>query len=116
MIDYGPIEDFLVGRCGMTQKQAACTSLLEYQQRIRGKEEERHEAWELARWVIFHKYLIAPFLKRRPSKVTDVATFPWDKTKTKKASKRSARVQQWEKDALAAIMTDFLAKRNQTAN
>ena len=97
----------------MTQKQAALTSMGEYQQRLKGKEEERREAWELARWEIFHTYLIAPFLKRRPSKATDIATFPWEKTTTKKATKRTARVQQWEKDALAAIMTDFLARRNQ---
>ena len=101
----------------MTQKQAACTSMGEYRQRYEGKEQERREAWELARWEVFHKYLISPFLKRKPSKVTDVATFPWEQpTKTKKATKRSARVTKEEKDALAAIFTDFLARRNNTAN
>ncbi len=100
----------------MTQKQAACTSMTEYEQRLKGKEDERREAWELARWEIFHKYLIAPFLKRRPGKVTDICTFPWEKTTTKKATKRTARVTQAERDALAAIMTDFLARRNNNAN
>ena len=98
----------------MTQKQAACTSMGEYRQRLEGKEQERREAWELARWEIFHKYLISPFLKHKPRKVTDVATFPWEQTKTKKVTRKQARVTQAEKDALAAIMNDFLSTRNQS--
>lgn len=95
----------------MTQKQAACTSMGEYLQRVKGKELEQREAWELARWEVFNQYRLSPFIKHPPHKVTDVVTFPWEKTTERKITRKAARVSNGEKAALAAIFDDFFKRK-----
>ena len=95
----------------MTQKQAACTSMGEYLQRVKGKEQELQEAWEIARWEVFNQYRLSPFIKHPPHKVTDVATFPWEKQTERKITRKVARVSDGEKAALNAIFEDYYKRK-----
>lgn len=96
----------------MTQKQAALTSMGEYLQRANGLEQERREAWELTRWQIFHQYRLSPFIKHPPQKVTDVVTFPWEKTdKSRQITRKRARVTAAESEALSAIFKDYFNRK-----
>ena len=83
----------------------------EYLQRFNGKDEERREAWELARWQVFNQYRLSPFIKRPPQKVTDVVTFPWEKPMVRKMTRKAAKITDGEKAALNAIFTDYFKRK-----
>ena len=78
-MDYTPIEAFLVGRCGKTLKEAAMTSLEEYELLVEGHNRKEQEEWEMTRWMVFMEWSISPNLKRRPHTPQDVIRFPWEK-------------------------------------
>ena len=78
-MDYTPIEAFLVGRCGKTLKEAAMTSLEEYELLVEGHNRKEQEEWERTRWMVFMEWSISPNLKRRPHTPQDVIRFPWEK-------------------------------------
>ena len=96
----------------MTQVQAARTSMREYEQRLQGHEAKMREAYELARWEVFHHYRIAPFLKRHPQTPQEIQEFPWEKKPRKRITRKQAKVTQEEQDALNAIMKDFFARKH----
>ena len=107
-----------MGRCGMTQAQAARTSFTEFLLRHRGAEEVEHERWELARWSAWHAYNLSPFLKpgNRPKRPQDIVTFPWEedpkkKAKERKVTRKMARITDAERNALDAIMKDFYQRK-----
>jgi hypothetical protein len=79
--DWAAIEAFLVGRCGMSQVQAARTSAIEIQHLIEGKNREQQELWEVARWVRWHDLMCNPYVKpgSRPATPKLMAPFPWEK-------------------------------------
>lgn len=79
--DWSKIEAFLVGRCGMTQIQAARTSALELQHLIEGKNREQQELWEIARWMRWHDVMYNPYVKdgKRPATPQVMHPFPWEK-------------------------------------
>ena len=112
-IDYAPIEEFLVGRVGMTQAQAARVGMTEYQQRVRGWENAQKEEWERLRWLAWHSYNLSPFLKNKPKTAKDIQAFPWEKgaKKPKKITRKQARITAEEKAALDAIMKDFYERK-----
>lgn len=98
----------------MTQAQAARTGMVEYRQRLKGWEAGQHEEWERARWLAWHQYNLNPFLKagQRPKTPKDLAPFPWEeKTKSKKITRKMAKITDAERDALNAIMTDFYSRK-----
>lgn len=80
-MDYAPIQAFLVGRCGKTLKEAAMTSLEEYELRVEGFNRGKQEKWEEMRWQVFMEWSISPNLKRKPHTPQDVIRFPWEKEK-----------------------------------
>lgn len=43
-------------------------------------EENRRQAWEIARWEQFNQISISPYIKRsdKPRRVIDLVRFPWD--------------------------------------
>lgn len=77
-MDYSPVRAFLVGRCGKSVKEAAMTSLEEYNLLAEGHAKAEQEAWERMRWRVFMEWSISPNLKRRPKKPQDVVRFPWE--------------------------------------
>jgi hypothetical protein len=81
-MDYTPIESFLVGRCRKTLKEAALTSLEEYELLAEGHNKAEQEEWERTRWMVFMQWSISPNLKRRPHAPIDVIRFPWEKETT----------------------------------
>lgn len=82
-MDYTPIQAFLVGRCGKTVKEAALTSLVEYEILVEGYTRREQERWERMRWQVFMGWMTNPSLKRRPKQPQDVIRFPWEKDETK---------------------------------
>lgn len=81
-MDYTPIESFLVGKCRKTLKEAALTSLEEYELLVEGHNKAEQEEWERTRWMVFMQWSISPNLKRRPHTPIDVIRFPWEKETT----------------------------------
>lgn len=80
-MDYAPIEAFLVGRCGRTVREAAMTSLREYNLLVEGNNARIQEEWEQLRWQAYMQWSISPNLKRRPKTPQDIIRFPWEKEK-----------------------------------
>lgn len=82
VIDYRPIEEFLVGRCGMTQEQAGWTSFREYEIRRKAAEEKDREDWEKRRWELFIMMQMHPHMKphQKPKSPDKWIRFPWEKT------------------------------------
>lgn len=78
-MDYAPVKSFLIGRCGKTVKEAALTSLEEYNLLVEGHSRAEQEEWERMRWRVFMEWTISPNLKRRPKKPQDVIRFPWER-------------------------------------
>lgn len=78
-MDYAPIQAFLVGRCGKSLRDAALTSLQEYELLIEGHNRREQEEWERVRWRVYMEWGISPNLKRRPRTPQDVIRFPWEK-------------------------------------
>lgn len=84
-MDYAPIQAFLVGRCRRTLKEAALTSLEEFNLLAEGLTQEQQEIWERERWRVFMDWSISPNLKRRPRTPQDVVRFPWEENKAAEA-------------------------------
>ena len=80
-MDYTPIQAFLVGRCGKTIREAALTSLEEFNLLAEGFTQNRRETWERERWRVYMDWAISPNLKRRPRTPQDVVRFPWEENK-----------------------------------
>jgi hypothetical protein len=85
-MDYAPIRAFLVGRCRKTIKEAALTSLEEFNLLAEGLTQEQQEIWERERWRVFMDWSISPNLKRRPRRPQDVIRFPWEEGKAAEAT------------------------------
>lgn len=77
-MDYSPIEAFLVGRCGLTEKQAALTSMNEYKLRVEGDEKAQVQRWEVARWQMWYRTMLSPDIKsiNKPKHPTDLFLLP----------------------------------------
>ena len=81
-MDYTPIQAFLVGRCRRTIKEAALTSLEEFNLLAEGFTQNQRETWERERWKVYMDWAISPNLKRRPRTPQDVIRFPWETNPT----------------------------------
>jgi hypothetical protein len=84
-MDYTPIQAFLVGRCGKTLREAALTSLEEFNLLAEGFTQNQRETWERERWRVYMDWAISPNLKRRPRTPQDVVRFPWEIEQTAEA-------------------------------
>lgn len=78
--EYGPIEEFLVGRCGKTEKEAMYVSFREFEMLSKGKEQEIRLAWEIARWEQFMQMGMSPYIKSidKPRTPSGFFRLPWD--------------------------------------
>lgn len=63
----------------MSVREAAMTSLREYELRVEGHTKKEQEEWEKLRWQAFMNYAIAPNLKHRPHSPQEMLRFPWEK-------------------------------------
>lgn len=73
----------MVGHCGMTQRQAAWTSVGEFLQRKEGYEKIQQLEWERQRWLAWS--IITPFLgKNKPRTPQQFARFPWESVEAHK--------------------------------
>lgn len=79
-MDYTPVQAFLVGRCRRTVREAALTSLEEFNLLAEGFAQEQRETWERERWKVYMDWAINPYLKRRPRRPQDVVRFPWEES------------------------------------
>lgn len=99
----------------MSIVQAARTSYEEYELRRQGHEQQQREAYELARWTVWHSYQLSPFLKpgSRPAAPADVWKFHWEQGagKTRKLTRKDARLKDGEVEALNAIFKDFFKRK-----
>ena len=59
-MDYTPIQAFLVGRCGKTIREAALTSLEEFNLLAEGFTQNQRETWERERWRVYMDCAISP--------------------------------------------------------
>ena len=77
--DYEPIEAFLVGRCGKSEREAALVSRHEYELLAKGVERGLQERMEIARWIVFHIYSQNPYIKPpRAKSPQSYLRFPWE--------------------------------------
>ena len=97
--DYGPIEAFLVSRCGKSEREAGLTSFREYQLLVEGHNEAFRERMELARWVCFRIYAMNPYIKP-PRSYTEKSycRFGWEETTEEEAKEAAARCQVTEEE------------------
>lgn len=105
-VDYDPIEKFLVGRCGKTEKEAMYTSFREVMMLDEGMQHEDRLRWEIARWEQYMQINLTPNLKpgTRPRRLQDVLRFPWEDQMEYKAPERLTTDQ---KKALLSIKEMF---------
>ena len=114
--DYGPIEAFLVGRCGKSEREAGLTSFREYRMLTEGKVAEGRERMELARWIAFRIYQMNPWIKP-PRAVTEKSycRFGWEEITEEEAKEAAARCQvsEEEQDKLNEIFDRIMGDREQ---
>lgn len=114
--DYGPIEAFLVGRCGKSEREAGLVSFHEYQLLLDGKEEEDRERRMLARWIAFRIYEMNPYIKP-PRAVTEKSyyRFGWEEMTEEEAKEAAARciVTEEDNEKLNEIFDQIMGGREQ---
>lgn len=111
-MDYAPIEAFLVGRCGKTLREAALTSLKEYELLVEGHSRVQQEKWERTRWEVFMGWAVSPNLKRRPRTPQDVIRFPWEK----ESASEVVNVEPITEAEIAGLCEIFKIKREDISN
>ena len=111
--DYGPIEAFLVGRCGKSEREAGLTSFHEYQLLTQGRIEDYREKMTIARWIAFRVYEMNPYIKP-PRSYTEKSycRFGWEEITEEEAKAAAERciVTEEEQDILNEI---FERKKNE---
>lgn len=105
-INYAEIEAFLVGYCGLTQKQAALTSVGEYMQKREAYEKQQQLEWERSRWMAYS--IVSPFIgKNRPRNPAQWVRFPWDAQQTAKM----VEINESQQMTLDNIFKDFSKRK-----
>lgn len=106
---YEPIEAFLVGRCGKSEREAALTSFLEYSLRAKGLERELQEKMEVARWIAFQIYMQNPYIKPpRAKSPQSYLRLPWEEPTEDEVEQAATDCQ--VSDAEAAVLDRIFAE------
>lgn len=95
----------MIGHCGMTERQAAMTSVREYLLRLKAYREKQQMEWERCRWHAFS--IISPFLKKGPKTPKQWVRFAWEQPDVVKIVK----VDNNQEDILNNLYKDFYSKR-----
>lgn len=90
----------------MTERQAAMTSMREFELRMAGYREQQQVEWERARWTAFS--IFSPFIKNGPKTPDAWVRFPWEKPKVAKVVK----IDDESIYKLNNIYTDFMSRKN----
>jgi len=63
-----------------TEKEAACTTFGEFRALYEQREQERRDAWEIARWEEWHQTVMNPYVKQgnKPRTPKSMMRFPWE--------------------------------------
>ena len=97
----------MVGYCGMSQKQAAQTSVGEYLQRRYAYEKKQQQEWERSRWMAY--CIVSPFMgKNKPKTPMQWIKFPWEEHQTASM----IPINESKQMALDDIFKDFSARKN----
>lgn len=119
MPDYAPIEAFLVGRCGKSEREAALTTRREYDLLVEGKAEEARARMEELRWLAFRIYKQNPYiLPPRAQTAQEFFRFPWEEPKAEEVQQKVAACTVTEDEAaiLNKIFADLHKQREESAN
>ena len=120
-LDWPAIEAFLVGRCGLTEEQAARTGYHEYLLRVKGKDEELQERWALARWMMWQEMLLSPNIKQghKPRTPQAFCRFPWEQSEAEELAEKAKQYRSTPEEVteLNRIMAEWEAsKASKTEN
>lgn len=96
----------MIGHCGMTERQAAMTSVREFQLRVNGYKEKQQLEWERARWSAFS--IFSPFVKNGPRTPKQWMRFPWEQPDVVKAVKIDSE----QENTLNNLYMDFMSSKN----
>lgn len=97
----------MVGYCGMSQRQAALTSVGEYLQRREAYERQQQLEWERCRWMAYS--IFSPFLgKNKPRTPMQWVKFPWEQ---KMQTAQMVTINESQIKALNDIFIDFKRKK-----
>ena len=110
-VDYAPIEEFLVGVCGKTEREAMYTSFREVEMLEKGRQEYMKMYWEIARWEQFMQVSISPNIKpgNKPHTPQAMLRFPWERQAETRAPEPLTLEQRESLDSIRAM---FYRKKN----
>jgi len=98
-----------MGECGLTEHQAAMTTLHEYRLRFEGFDRQRRFEWEQTRWKVWQ--LMTPHYKKGQAPKTPQAfmRFPWEKMTEEEVRKHveDCHVTQEQADELNRIFAEI---------
>lgn len=99
----------------MTERQAALTTMHEYNLRREGLEKKIQRDWELARWKVWRT--IAPFCKQIGQTPQVFHRFPWEESEAQERKRKADkyRVTEQQAEALTRFF-ECLAKQNNVNN
>lgn len=104
-----------MGRCGLTERQAALTSWHEYNLRVKGKEKEMQERWTLVRWQMWQHMLLSPNIKasNKPKTPQAFCRFAWEQEAESEVIEKAKqyRVTEAEKTELNRIISEWESKK-----
>lgn len=87
----------------MSRRQAAETTLEDYELRLKGFYFSRRTDWEIARWEQWYQVQYAN-VKQKPKKLTDVTRFDWDVDPHEDLKPEDCKVTDEEARTLTEIM------------
>ena len=95
----------------MTLKQAALTSMWEFNLRRKGWDKKERDEWEKARWIAWQGWLHAPFVKNGPKSPSALFRFPDEALTSDNIAPEDCHVSPEIEEALNELYKDF--KRRQ---
>jgi hypothetical protein len=90
----------------MTEREAAMTSIREFQLRLNGYKEHQQVEWDRASWTAFS--IFSPFVKNGPKTPKAWVRFPWEKPKAIKA----VVITEKKENQLNNLYMDFMSRKN----
>lgn len=90
----------------MTERQAAMTSIREFQMRMKAYRERQQVEWERARWTAFS--IFSPFVKNGPKTPKAWVRFPWEVPD----QARTVVIDEGKSNVLNKLYLDFMSRKN----
>jgi hypothetical protein len=90
----------------MTEREAAMTSIREFQLRMNGYKEHQQVEWDRARWTAFS--IFTPFVKNGPKTPKAWVRFPWEQPEVVKV----VRIGTIQGNRLNDLYMDFMSTKN----